>query len=63
VYEVHDCLADVQVTAVPEKRDADRLCADRGGNKIGYYVFPILEKPGLVEKPKAESVPRNGALF
>jgi hypothetical protein len=60
-FQVYDCLSDEQITVTQEKRDADKICVDRGGNAIGYYVFPVADTVDQVKR--VEKVRNNGELF
>ena len=55
MYQVVDCLNDESIVT-QEKRDADKICADKGGNDNGYYVFPV-------DQAKREDTPKVGNLF
>lgn len=55
MYQVVDCLNDESIVT-QEKRDADKICADKGGNRLGYYVFPV-------DQAKREGTPKVGNLF
>jgi hypothetical protein len=50
MYQVKDCLSDEQITVTQEKRNADRICTDKGGNDRGYYVFPIADTVDQVNR-------------
>lgn len=55
MYQVVDCLNDESIVT-QEKRDADKICADKGGNDNGYYVFQV-------DQVKREDTPKVGNLF
>lgn len=55
MYQVVDCLNDESIVT-QKKREADKICADKGGNDNGYYVFPV-------DQVKREDKPKVGNLF
>jgi hypothetical protein len=64
MYQVKDCISDEQITVTQEKRDAERICTDLGGNARGYYVFPVADTVDQAKREvKAENAPKKGELF
>lgn len=58
-FRVYDCLADIELSIKPTRKDADKICADKGGNDNGYYVFPVDQVKREVKINQAKS----GELF